>query len=236
MRPIQSALVPLIFLAASIGPAAAQNVCVHGADGAVVCGPVADRNDKPSANPFDQPGVAQPINQPPPIAERKPLPRRAVHEAERHAPPPPRHAYRQPPPPRELSRRLPPREADRRPPLREADRRLPPPSREFDRRPPSRQAAREDARRYAERNGLPPHADRGPPPRYSEAERHQSERDRYREAMRGERDRPPPGYEARLRELEREIRALRAERDQERYAVPQRLPRRTDRDHYSAND
>src|SRR5579862_6890385 len=98
MRPIQSALLPLIFLAAAIGPAAAQNVCVHGADGAIVCGPVADRNNRQSTNPFDQPGVAQPIDPSPSIADRKAPPRRAYHESDRRGPPPPRQAYRQSPP------------------------------------------------------------------------------------------------------------------------------------------
>ncbi len=231
MRPIRSALLPLVFLAAALGPAAAQNVCVHGADGAIVCGPVADRNGRQGGNPFDQPGVAQPIDPSPSIADRRPPGRRPYHEADRRAPPP-RHAYRQPPPlPNEMSRRMPPREADRRPPLREADRRMPPPSREFDRRPPPRQALREDDRRYADRGPPPPRANRAPPPRYSEADRHQSERDRYREAMRVDRDRPPVDYDARLRELEREVRML---RERERYSVSQRPRTRGDR--YSADD
>jgi hypothetical protein len=231
MRPIRSALLPLVLLAAAIGPAAAQNVCVHGADGATVCGPVADRNDRQGSNPFDQPGVAQPINPSPSVVDRRPPARRAYHDAERR-PPPPRHAYRQPPPPpNEMSRRMPPREADRRPPPREADRRMPPPSREFDRRPPPRQALREDDRRYADRGPPPPRTNRAPPPRYSEADRRQSERDRYRQAMRVERDRLPADYDARLRELEREIRML---RERERYSISQRPRTRGDR--YSADD
>ena len=41
-------------------------------------------------------------------------------------------------------------------------------------------------------------------------------------------------YDERLNELERELRALRGER--ERYAMPQRPPRRVDRDRYSNED
>jgi hypothetical protein len=47
-------------------------------------------------------------------------------------------------------------------------------------------------------------------------------------------------YDARLRELEREVRALRAERDEalrrRSYAVSQRAPHRSARDRYSDND
>ena len=90
---------------------------------------------------------------------------------------------------------------------------------------------REDDRRYADRGPPPSHANRAPPPRYSEADRHQSERDRYREAMRMERDRQPTDYDARLRELEREVRML---REREHYSISQRPRTRGDR--YSADD
>ncbi len=80
MRAIPSVLAPLVFLIASaslltvpVSVAAAQNVCVHAADGAIVCGPVADRGNNSTPNPFDRPGVAQPITPSPPAVEPGPV-------------------------------------------------------------------------------------------------------------------------------------------------------------------
>lgn len=41
MRHIGCVLASLVLLPWSLSVAAAENVCVHGADGAIVCGPVA---------------------------------------------------------------------------------------------------------------------------------------------------------------------------------------------------
>ncbi len=207
MRHIPSVLLSLGLLTGSIGVAAAENVCVQAADGAIVCGPVAQGKNSPSlsTNPFDQPpqNFAPPAGAAPPsVAAHKPPPVRTVRETHRDASPP-RHVYRQPPP------------------------------RDLDRRPPKR-IAREDMRRLqAERDYRPPpHAERDRPVRYSDTERRRSERDRERM--------PPPRvemasrYDARLRELEREVRALRVER--ERYALSQRAPHRVARDRYSNDD
>jgi hypothetical protein len=207
MRHIRSVLLSLCLLTGSIGVAAAENVCVQAADGAIVCGPVAQgkNSPSPSPNPFDQPpqNYAPPAGAAPPsVAAHKPPPGRTIREAHRDTPPP-RHVYRQPP------------------------------SRDLDRHPP-RRIAREDVRRLqAERDHRPPpRAERERPIRYSDAGRRQFERDRERM--------PPPRvemanrYDARLRDLEREVRALRAER--ERYALPQRAPHRVARDRYSNDD
>lgn len=201
MRPIRCVLVSLIVLPWSFGVASAQNVCVHGADGAIVCGPVAQSTDTANPSPFDQPqpGLSQPPMVAPPAAS--PPPAAPPRVAERH---PPRRIARE-----DLRRRY-------------AERDMPPPRRVERDLPPPRNAARQ----------LPPprYAERGPPNRYSEATRGPPERLR-------ERPLPPDmmvrRYEARLDELEREVRALRAERD--RYAPP-RPPRRVARDRYSDSD
>jgi hypothetical protein len=262
MRHIRPVLASLALLSFSIGPAAAENVCVHAADGAIVCGPVTSQSASPSAtpapgpsanpapspsssasatpskNPFDLPAttfVPQGDAAPPPAAARKPALSRAPHEAKRHVASP-KQAYRQPPP------------------------------REFDRRPPPRQIARDEMlRREAARGHRPPpHFDRERPIRYSEAERRRYEVNRERPMPHFDRGGPPPRqYEARLRELEREIRMLRGQREaalhrgpdqrdiarpnyrgrppppgyadrdmRDRYGTPQRPPRRDDRDRY----
>jgi hypothetical protein len=228
MSHIRPVLVSLGLLTFSMAPAVAQNVCVHAADGAIVCGPVAPEN-KQSASPFDQPqpSVAQPsIPSSPAATPPAPPPSRAVRDAHRDVRPP-KQAYRQPPP------------------------------REFDRRPPPpRRVAHEDARRLqAERDRRPPrHLDREPPMRFSDIARRPHDRPRERVVMRSDRDMAPRQYESRLRELEREVHALRAEREQalrhvadrrppprelrrdERYAPPQRPPRNVARDRYSNED
>jgi len=232
MRHIRCVLVSLVLLPCSIGTVAAQNVCVHAADGAIVCGPVAQRNSSPTPSPFDQPpqgvtGVAQPSNPLPPAAELKPLHRPAVREATRGVrPPPAKHVYRQPPA----------RELDRRP-------------------PPPRRIAREDVwRLQAERDHRPVRrVERERPIRYSEAERRRHEINRGRPLPRVDRDVVASRYDSRLRELEREVRALRSDREvamrrtadrrppprelrrdeRERYAVSQRAPRKAARDRYS---
>jgi hypothetical protein len=227
---MRSLLLSLVLLPCSIGAVAAQNVCVQAADGAIVCGPVAQRNNNAAPNPFDQPaqGIAQPNNPPPPAAESKPLRAPPVREATRDVrPPPPKHVYRQPPP----------RELDRRP-------------------PPPRRLAREDVRRQeAERDRPPPrNVERGRPIRYSEAERRRHDVNNERPLPRVDRNVVASTYDNRLRELEREVHALRAEREiamrrpadrrppprelrrdeRDRYAVSQRPPpRRTARDRYS---
>jgi len=214
MRPIQSVLLPLVLLVASAATAAAQNVCVHGADGGIVCGPVANAGGNgPGAgpgggpNPWDKPAQNfRPSDRPGPFVERRPLPRRAVHEAGRR--PPPRQAYREPPP-----------------------------SRDFERRPPPRQAGREDMRRrYSERDFRQP-----PPPPQTDRMRTARYPARYPDMQQRRYDDGPgragmidPRYEARLRELEREIRELRGERDRYALPPPPRAPRHTDR--YTAND
>jgi len=232
MRHMRSLLLSLLLLPCSIGAVAAQNVCVQAADGAIVCGPVAQRNNNATPNPFDQPaqgqqGIAQPASPLPPAAESKPLRRPPVREATRDVrPPPPKHVYRQPPP----------RELDRRP-------------------PPPRRLAREDVRqRDAERDRpLPRRVERERPIRYSEAERRRHEINNERPLPRVDRNVVASRYDGRLRELEREVRALRADREvamrrtadrrppprelrrdeRERYAVSQRAPRRAPRDRYS---
>ena len=216
MRPIQSVLLPLVFLTASVASVAAQNVCVHGADGAIVCGPVASTGGNgpgPGAgpggggpNPWDKPAqnFRPPSDRPGQFVDRRTPLRRAVREAERHAPPP-RHAYREPPP------------------------------RDLERRPPPRHIAREDARRYSERDYRsfpPPQADRVRSARYPDRYP-DMERRRYDE-QRGQGMPIDPRYEARLRELEREIRELRGERDRYALPPPPRAPKRFDR--YTAND
>ena len=92
--------------------------------------------------------------------------------------------------------------------------------------------------------------------RFSDIERRRYDRPRERVVTRSDRDLAPRQYESRLRELEREVHALRADREQalrhvadrrppprelrrderERYAVPQRTPRRVARDRYSNED
>jgi len=264
MRHIRPVLVSLGLLSFSITAAAAENVCVHAADGAIVCGPVTSQNANPSTNPtpgpsanpspspspssgpsaspsknpFDLPAttfVPQGDAAPPPATARRPSLSHAPREAKRHVAPP-KHVYRQPPP------------------------------REFERRPPPRRIAREDMlRREAERGHRPPpRLDRERPVRYSEAERRRHEVNRERPMPRFDRDGPPPRpYEARLRELEREVRMLRGEREaalrrgperrdiaqqnyrgrppppryadrdmHDRYGMPQRPPRRDDRERY----
>jgi hypothetical protein len=229
MRHIHPVLVSLGLLSFSLGPAAAQNVCVHAADGAIVCGPVAQEN-KSSANPFDQPqpGVAQPGLPSSPAAAPGPPPNRAVRDAPRDVRPP-KQAYRQPPP----------RELDRRP-------------------PPSRRIAREDVRQLqAERDHRPPRRlNREPPMRFTDVERRRQDRPRERVVMRSDREVAPRQYESRLRELEREVHALRADRERalrhvadrrppprelrrderDRYALPQRPPRKVARERYSNED
>lgn len=231
MRHMRSLLLSLVLLPCSIGAVAAQNVCVQAADGAIVCGPVAQRNNNAAPNPFDQPaqgpqGIAQPSNPLPPAAEPKPLRGPPVRQATRDVRPlPPKHVYRQ----------APPRELDRRP-------------------PPPRRLAREDVRRRdAERDRLPPRrVERERPIRYSEAERRRHDVNE-RPLPRVDRNVVASRYDSRLRELEREVHALRAEREmamrrtaerrppprelrrdeRERYAVSQRAPRRAARDRYS---
>src|SRR4051812_44426414 len=140
MRHITSGLVSLILIGCSIGAAAAENVCVRAADGAVVCGPVApdgaqsgvQSGDKPNVNPFDQP--AQPMAQPsapapPPAAAARPAPNLTVPEAARRLA---RPALARP---AQLTHRAPTRELEKR---------------------PVRRAAREDPRRQDGRDRLPP--------------------------------------------------------------------------------
>lgn len=215
MRHIPSVLLSLGLLTGSIGVAAAQNVCVQAADGAIVCGPVAQgkNSPSPSPNPFDQPpqNFAPPAGAAPPsVAAHKPPPVRAVREAHRDAPPP-RRVYRQPPP-RDLGRR------------------------------PPKQIAREDLRRMqAERDHRPPpRAERERPIRYSDAERRRFDRNHDHPVMRADRDVTARQYDNRLRELEHEVRSLRAEREaslhRPPYAVSQHAPRRSARDRYSDED
>ena len=230
MRHMRSLLLSLVLLPCSIGAVAAQNVCVQAADGAIVCGPVAaQRNNNAAPNPFDQPaqGIAQPTNPLPPAAEPKPLRAPPMREPTRDVrPPPTENVYRQPPP----------RELDRRP-------------------PPPRRLAREDVRRReAERDRPPPRGvERERPIRYNEAERRRHEINNERPLPRVDRNVVASRYDSRLRELEREVHALRAEREiamrrtadrrppprelrrdeRERYAVSQRPPRRAARERYS---
>ena len=233
MRHMRSLLLSLVLLPCSIGAVAAQNVCVQAADGAVVCGPVAQRNNNNAApNPFDQPaqgpqGIAPPSNPLPPAAESKPEPKPLRGPPVRDVRPPQvKSVYRQPP------------------------------AREFDRRPPPpRRLAREDVRRRdAERERPPPRrVERERPIRYSEAERRRHEPINERPLPRVDRNVVASRYDSRLREQEREVRALRAEREmamrrtaerrppprelrrdeRDRYAVSQRAPRRAAREHYS---
>ncbi len=115
--------------------------------------------------------------------------------------------------------------------------------------------AREDVRRRdAERDRpLPRRVERERPIRYSEAERRRHEINHERPLPRVDRNVVASRYDSRLRELEREVRALRADREvamrrtadrrppprelrrdeRERYAVSQRAPRRAARDRYS---
>ncbi len=213
MRAIPSVLAPLVFLITSVSfltapvsVAAAQNVCVHAADGAIVCGPVANRGNNSTPNPFDRPGVAQPITPSPPAVEPKPVQGRTARESERNVRPP-KHVYR-PALPRELERH------PQRRITREAAQRL---HAERDRRPPSL-------------------VEREPPAHYSAADLRRHERERERALTRAKRehtarryaDRGPPtppriyrerpvhfaDLERRMRELERELRALRVDRDE----------------------
>ncbi len=232
MRHMRSLLLSLVLLPCSIGAVAAQNVCVQAADGAIVCGPVAQRNNTAAPNPFDQPaqgaqGIAQPGNPLPPATEPKSLRRPPARQAERDVrPPPPKHVYRQPPA----------RELDRRP-------------------PPPRRLAHEDVRRRDAEHDRPPprRVERERPIRYSEAERRRHEINHERPLPRVDRNVVASRYDSRLRELEREVRALRADREvamrrtadrrppprelrrdeRERYAVSQRAPRKAARDRYS---
>ena len=229
MRHMRSLLLSLVLLPCSIGAGVAQNVCVQGADGAIVCGPVAQRNNNAAPNPFDQPAqnIAQPPNALPPAAEPKPLRAPPMRQPARDVrPPPTKNVFRQPPP----------RELDRRP-------------------PPPRRLAREDVRRQeAERDRPPPRGvERERPIRYSEAERRRHEINNERPLQRVDRNVVASRYDSRLRELEREVHALRAEREiamrrtaerrppprelrrdeRERYAVSQRAPRRAARDRSS---
>jgi len=186
--PVSLASAPVSAPAAAppASAAAEQKACVRRADGAVICGAVANLGNNSAPNPFDGPVVTQPFAPPPPVAARKPV--RIIHQTERRPPPPSKHASRQPAvPPPQIDRHPPPREAEKRPPLRHvASIDL----RHVDRRPP------------------PPRFDRDASPRFSEPDRRRAEGDRQRIALRAP---PPPGYEARLRKLEREIHALRDE-------------------------
>jgi hypothetical protein len=197
MRHVSSGLVSLILVGFSIGAAAAQNVCVRAADGAVVCGPVTQdgaqsgaQGDKPNPNPFDQP--PQPIAPPPtpalPPAAAFTVPNLAARQGERQRLARPATPAR---PAQVAHRPLPPRELERR---------------------PVRPAARDDLRRQAERGRMPPPrgAERGPPPRYAEIDRRRFDRPPPPQ-QRGERD-MARRYDARVRELERELNALRADR------------------------
>ena len=222
MRHIRYVLVSLVLLPCSIAAATAENVCVQAADGAIVCGPVASQNTSPSTipvptsspsatpspapstsaspakTPFDLPAttfVPQGDAAPLPAGTRRPSLARPAREATRNVSPP-KHAYRQ----------QPPREFDRRP-------------------PPAGRIAREDVRRReAERyRGPPPGYDRGRPVRYSEADRRGDEINRERPMPRFDRNvAPPRQYEVRLRELEREVRTLRGEREAAMRSGPDR--------------
>lgn len=218
MRHVCSALLSLVLLPCAVGFAAAQqNVCVHAADGAVVCGPVAQSQHRGSPSPFDQPGGAQPYN---PYGNpaggdvmRRPPPRRAVREAE-HEARSPRHAYREPPP------------------------------REYTRRPPPQRVAREEMRRQQAERDLPPPprgAERDRPPRYSEADRRGSPHSRDMGPRPDDRDVAMlRRYDERLQELEREVRVMREQRDmtlrRDPYVVSQRGMRRPPREPYSDRD
>ncbi len=264
MRHIRYVLVSLVLLPCSIATAAAENVCVQAADGAIVCGPVATQNTSPSTipaptpgpstsaspgkTPFDLPAttfVPQGDAAPLPAGTRRPSLARPAREVAR------REATRNVPPPKHASRQRPPREFDRRP-------------------PPAGQIAREDVRRREAEQYRGPPPDRGRPVRYSEADRRRHEINRERPMPRFDRGAAPPRqYEARLHELEREVRMLRGEREaatrrgpdrrdvarqiyrerppppryadremreRERYAAPQRAPRQVDRGRYSNED
>jgi hypothetical protein len=196
-----AATAPVSAAAAPKSVVVAQNLCVHGADGAIVCGPVAKRGNDPS--PFDRPGVAQPVPLAPMIAEPPPAPRRAARRVERHVGPA-KHVYRplhsrelEGHPPRRIARehtRHLPTVRDPRSPLR-LEREPPVPHRMADwRRRESERALRHAEREHAVRR----YADRGPPP-----------------APRLDREQAVQfaDLERRTRALEQEIRVLRAERD-----------------------
>ena len=205
MRALPSALALFVSLTATLSVAAAQNVCVHSADGAIVCGPVANRGAS-APSPFDRPGGARPITLSSTAAVPEPAQRRAAHEARRHVPPP-RYRYRLTPP-RELERRAPRQIAgeDARRPYVEHDRQPPP---GFEREPPARHSAADWRRYESERESAS-----------TRARRERATR-RY-----DDRDPPPPSHvrreqpdqfadlERRTREVERELQALRAERNE----------------------
>lgn len=191
----------------------AQNLCVHGADGAIVCGPVAKRGNEPS--PFDRPGVAQPVPLAPSVAEPPPVQRRTARRVERHVRSA-RHVYH-PPYSRELERHPPRRiaheEARRWHTLRD---RQPPPR--IEREPPMHYSTADWRRRESERawtrakreHVVSRYADRGPPPRL------------YREQAVEFAE-----LERRTRALEQEVQVLRAERDAALRHVELRDVRRT---------
>ena len=187
----------------------AQNLCVHGADGAIVCGPVAKRGNEPS--PFDRPGVAQPVPLGPTVAEPPPEHHRTARRVERHVRAP-KHVYHRPYP----------RELERHPPRRIA-------------REDARRWYHEDARhlRTIRDPRSPLRIEREPPAHYSVVNRRHRESERA--LRRAEREYPahryadrgpppmPPRYreqavqfaelERRTRALEQEVQVLRAERD-----------------------
>ena len=185
MRHIHSALLSLGLLSCSVGVVAAQNVCVRAADGAIVCGPVTERNFSPSQNPFDQPprpNFTEPTERASPAPEPGPLSQPTVRDANRDIRPP-QSAYRA----------LPPRTLDE---------------------PPPRQTAREDARQnHSMRDHRPPRSvDRERPVHYSNAERRRYEERREVTPQHIDRNIDMRQYDRRLRELEREVRLLRASR------------------------
>jgi hypothetical protein len=142
MRHVRSLLVSLALLPCSTALSTAHNVCVHAADGAIVCGPVAEVKATASPSPFDQPGVAQPI------APAPPPPGAPAKTAQRSAPQAghlPKHVYRGPPPkfdvrPQRIARQEPRRLTER------------------SQLPPSRHVTRD--RHEHERNVVPTRVDR----------------------------------------------------------------------------
>ena len=190
----------------------AQNLCVHGADGAIVCGPPANRGVDAPPSPFDRPGGAKPIELAPSVAEPGPMPRRAARRVERHVGPA-RHVYRPPPP----------REFESHPPRRTA-------------REDARRWYHEDARHVQTVRDprSPLRIEREPPVRYSMADwrRRESEHAlthaKREHAVRRYADHAPPPppprlnreqavqfaeLERRTRALEQEVRVLRTQRD-----------------------
>ena len=187
-----------------------QNLCVHGADGAIVCGPVAERGGSSAPSPFDRPGVAQPVPLAPGIAEPPPARHRTVRSVERHMRAP-KHVYHRPHP-RELERHPPRRIAhedarrwyhedarhlhtirDPRAPLR-IEGEPPVHHSAAERRRESERASRRAEREYPARR----YADRGPPP---PPRLHREQAVQFAD------------LERRTRALEQELRVLRAERN-----------------------